>query len=60
VTSDGKQTAIDYDKLIDQFGTKRIDNALLERFEKLTGHKPHPLIRRGMFFSHRCGRLLFL
>ena len=53
VTEDGKQTAIDYDKLIVQFGTRRIDDALLERFEKVTGHKPHPLIRRGMFFSHR-------
>jgi tryptophanyl-tRNA synthetase len=53
VTEDGKQSAIDYDKLIVQFGTKRIDDALLERFEKVTGHKAHPLIRRGMFFSHR-------
>ena len=54
VTSDGKQKAIDYDKLIDQFGTRRIDDALLQRFEKLTGHKPHILLRRGTFFSHRC------
>ncbi|KAF8842487.1 tryptophanyl-tRNA synthetase [Paxillus ammoniavirescens] len=53
VSSDGKQLAIDYDKLVDQFGTRRVDQALLERFEKLTGHKPHPLLRRGMFFSHR-------
>lgn len=53
VSADGKQLAIDYDKLIDQFGTRRVDAALLERFEKLTGHKPHPLLRRGMFFSHR-------
>lgn len=53
VNEDGKQAAIDYDKLIVQFGTKRIDEALLERFEKVTGHKPHPLVRRGMFFSHR-------
>ena len=53
VSSDGKQLAIDYDKLVDQFGTRRIDNALLERFERLTGHRPHVLMRRGMFFSHR-------
>jgi tryptophanyl-tRNA synthetase len=53
VSSDGKQQAIDYDKLVDQFGTRRIDQALLDRFEKLTGHKPHPYLRRGMFFSHR-------
>ncbi|KAJ7273047.1 hypothetical protein C8J57DRAFT_1316406 [Mycena rebaudengoi] len=53
VSADGKQNAIDYDKLIDQFGTRRVDPALLERFEKLTGHKPHIFLRRGMFFSHR-------
>ncbi|KZT50925.1 tryptophanyl-tRNA synthetase [Calocera cornea HHB12733] len=53
VTADGKQQAINYDKLIDQFGTRRVDSAILERFEKLTGHKPHLLLRRGMFFSHR-------
>ncbi|KAF8969941.1 tryptophanyl-tRNA synthetase [Flammula alnicola] len=53
VSSDGKQQAIDYDKLIDQFGTRRIDAKLLERFEKLTGHRPHVFLRRGMFFSHR-------
>ncbi|KAJ3762610.1 tryptophanyl-tRNA synthetase [Lentinula raphanica] len=53
VTNDGKQQAIDYDKLIVQFGTRRIDEALLQRFEKLTGRKPHVLLRRGMFFSHR-------
>lgn len=50
---DGKQVGIDYNKLIDKFGTKRIDDAILERFEKLTGQKPHHLLRRGMFFSHR-------
>ncbi|PFH50693.1 hypothetical protein AMATHDRAFT_3769 [Amanita thiersii Skay4041] len=53
VTTDGKQQAIDYDKLIDQFGTRRIDSAILERFEKLTGKRPHIFLRRGMFFSHR-------
>ena len=53
VSADGKQSAIDYDKLIDQFGTRRIDGAVLERFERLTGHKPHIFLRRGMFFSHR-------
>lgn len=53
IADDGKQLAIDYDKLIRQFGTKAIDTALLERFEKVTGHRPHPLLRRGTFFSHR-------
>ncbi len=53
VSADGQQQAIDYDKLIVQFGTKRIDKELLDRFERLTGHKPHVFMRRGMFFSHR-------
>ncbi|KII89259.1 hypothetical protein PLICRDRAFT_698348 [Plicaturopsis crispa FD-325 SS-3] len=53
VSSDGKQLAIDYDKLIEQFGTRRVDEALLQRFERVTGHKPHVLLRRGVFFSHR-------
>lgn len=56
VSSDGKQLAIDYDKLVDQFGTRRIDGPLLERFERLTGRRPHVFLRRGMFFSHRCVR----
>ena len=54
VAEDGQQMAINYDKLIDQFGTRRVDTTLLERFEKVTGHRPHPLLRRGTFFSHRC------
>ena len=44
---------IDYDKLIEQFGTRRIDQATLDRFEKLTGQKPHRYLRRGHFFSQR-------
>ncbi|GAA6061007.1 hypothetical protein JCM10212_001063 [Sporobolomyces blumeae] len=50
---EGVQMAIDYDHLINSFGTKHIDDALLERFERLTGRKPHLLLRRGTFFSHR-------
>ncbi|EPS98587.1 hypothetical protein FOMPIDRAFT_1148727 [Fomitopsis schrenkii] len=53
VMDDGKQLAIDYDKLVDQFGTRRVDAAVLERFERLTGQRPHIFLRRGMFFSHR-------
>lgn len=53
VSADGKQMAIDYDKLIEKFGTRPIDVEILARFEKLTGVKPHPFLRRGLFFSHR-------
>lgn len=49
----GKLQAINYNNLIEQFGTKAIDQALLDRFEKLTGRKPHTFLRRGLFFSHR-------
>jgi len=50
---DGQIQAIDYDRLVDQFGTRRITPELLERFERVTGHKPHRFMRRGMVFSHR-------
>lgn len=49
----GVAIAIDYDKLLNQFGTKRIDSAMLERFERVTGKKPHRFLRRGIVFSHR-------
>jgi len=44
---------VDYDKLIVTFGTRRIDESTLERFERLTGRKPHRYLRRGHFFSQR-------
>ena len=46
-------TRIDYAKLVEQFGTKLIDDVLLERFERLTGQKPHRYLRRQIAFSHR-------
>lgn len=53
VDEHGKAKAIDYEKLIDTFGSQRIDKSILDRFEKATGRKPHRLLRRGMVFSHR-------
>jgi tryptophanyl-tRNA synthetase len=53
VGDDGHVKPINYDKLVEQFGTKLIDEALLERFERVTGHKPHPFLRRKIVFSHR-------
>lgn len=53
VGEDGKVKAIDYRKLVDEFGTTLIDDALLERFERVTGHKPHRFMRRQIVFSHR-------
>eukprot|EP00551_Chaetoceros_affinis_P009346 CAMPEP_0203665346 /NCGR_PEP_ID=MMETSP0090-20130426/2574_1 /ASSEMBLY_ACC=CAM_ASM_001088 /TAXON_ID=426623 /ORGANISM="Chaetoceros affinis, Strain CCMP159" /LENGTH=747 /DNA_ID=CAMNT_0050528863 /DNA_START=24 /DNA_END=2264 /DNA_ORIENTATION=+ len=49
---------IDYNKLVDDFGSKLIDKELLARIEKLTvgrGTVPflHRFLRRDIFFSHR-------
>lgn len=49
----GRLEAIDYHRLIEKFGTKYLDDLLLERFEKLIGRKLHCLIRRKIVFSHR-------
>jgi tryptophanyl-tRNA synthetase len=43
---------IDYNRLIEQFGTEPITDALLERIRKLTGEL-HLQLRRRIFFSHR-------
>ena len=53
-------TGVDYNKVVEEFGSKLIDTSLLERFERLTGHKPHPWLRRGYFFSHRFVLLKFI
>ena len=45
--------SIDYDKLIQQFGSQRLTMDLVERMEKLTGKKAHRFLRREIFFSHR-------
>jgi len=43
---------VDYNRLIKEFGTERIDEKLLNRIKKHTGEL-HPFLRRGIFFSHR-------
>lgn len=50
---EGKLQEINYEALIEQFGTRPIDQSLLDRFEALTGRKPHIFLKRGIFFSHR-------
>jgi len=45
--------AIDYDKLISQFGSQKLDPEIIARMERLTGKKVHRFLRRGIFFSHR-------
>jgi len=43
---------VDYDRLITEFGIKKIDEKLLKRIEKIAG-EVHPYLRRGIFFAHR-------
>ncbi|VDP31384.1 unnamed protein product [Soboliphyme baturini] len=46
-------TGVDYDKLIDRFGCKKISQELIDRIEKVTNRPCHHLLKRGMFFAHR-------
>ena len=50
-TTDAK--GIDYDKLIDKFGSQSITPELIARVERLTKRPAHHWLRRGIFFSHR-------
>ncbi|HZW56069.1 MAG TPA: tryptophan--tRNA ligase [Nitrososphaerales archaeon] len=43
---------VDYDKLVDLFGTSRISAKILEKFQRLTG-EVHFFLRRRIFYSHR-------
>jgi len=47
------EKGVDYEKLIIKFGSSSVDAALISRFEALIKQPVHPLLRRGMFFSHR-------
>lgn len=42
---------IDYDVLMQRFGTAPIDQALLDRLKKYGAL--HPMLRRGIFYTHR-------
>ncbi|MCX8192435.1 MAG: tryptophan--tRNA ligase [Nitrososphaeria archaeon] len=43
---------VDYNKLVERFGTSIIDDKLMERFVRAAG-EDHHLLRRRIFFSHR-------
>lgn len=45
--------AIDYGRLIDQFGSSPLGEDLVQRIERLTKRRCHRWLRRGVFFSHR-------
>ncbi len=43
---------IDYERLIEKFGTDEVDQELLKRIEEIAG-STHFMLRRGIFYSHR-------
>ncbi|MEM2140864.1 tryptophan--tRNA ligase [Nitrososphaera sp.] len=43
---------IDYNRLVEKFGTQPITPAILSKMKKLTG-EVHPMLKLGYFFSHR-------
>ncbi|MFQ5892256.1 MAG: tryptophan--tRNA ligase, partial [Candidatus Methanofastidiosia archaeon] len=43
---------VDYNKLIEEFGTQPLTDEILEKVEKITGEL-HIFLRRKIFFSHR-------
>lgn len=46
------QGQINYSKLIDKFGVKKVDSKILDRIHKIAG-EVHPFLKRGIFFAHR-------
>ncbi|MFH1710965.1 MAG: tryptophan--tRNA ligase, partial [Nanoarchaeota archaeon] len=52
VTPYGVVGEIDYEKLIEEFGVSKLDDALLKRLEKHT-QDLHLFLKRKVFFSHR-------
>ncbi|XP_019101959.1 PREDICTED: tryptophan--tRNA ligase, cytoplasmic-like [Camelina sativa] len=44
---------IDYEKIIKEFGCKRIDQSLIDRVERLTCRQPHVFLRR-VYWSTLC------
>jgi tryptophanyl-tRNA synthetase len=41
------------ERLISDFGCGSLDSALLKRWERVTGVRPHVFMRRGLFYAHR-------
>lgn len=53
VDETGNVKAIDYDRLIQEFGVQPLTEEHLKRFQVVTGKPAHRLMRRKLFFSHR-------
>lgn len=44
---------VDYDRLRELFGTQELTGELLAQLRRLAGGELHPLLRRGIYYSHR-------
>lgn len=48
-----ESTVVDYNRLVNEFGTQKITDDQIKRIEQLTGRNVHHLLRRQIVFSHR-------
>ena len=44
---------VDYDRLREMFGTQELTGELLTRIRRLAGGELHPLLERGIYYTHR-------
>lgn len=44
---------VDYEKLIQQFGTQKISESIMKDISKVSRDRMHVMLRRNIFFSHR-------
>jgi tryptophanyl-tRNA synthetase len=44
---------VDYEKLIQQFGTQKISESIVKEISKISMGRMHVMLRRNIFFSHR-------
>lgn len=47
------ENGVDYNKLIQEFGTTPISSEIITKIQQITNQPVHPLLRRGTYFSHR-------
>lgn len=48
-----RKRIIDYDQVMQKWGSEPITAPLIERFQRLTGRKASPLLQRNIFYCHR-------
>ena len=53
VTGTEVKGIVNYNKLCEEFGCDLLTDQMINKMEKLTGKKPHPMIRRKLYYAHR-------